>query len=541
MFFYSAWIQKRRAQRKLMEEAETRKLMEEAETRKLMEEAETRKLMEEAETRKLMEEANTRKLMKEAEVCKERDHQQAQALLVTLYKLQDAIGPLIATQVYNSHFCPLISRLPEELLLCIFDFLRDDVVALHCLRSVSRTFRRILNRGSIIWRDEWYRPDSSPISGDAFYLHDVYNRRFRRLLQRDGRCNNCRSWNDAHSDSVSEDCKIIQTDVLSDDAVPGYPRCDVICCFACESNVLCCHACDFYAHDLSQFSFSERHKSVRQCLGQQGSVQLCEHKQITWAIIKSHIEKWRQGFKGSLSDLKGFEDQWQRCLESFNIECHDPSHDMRCTASEAPTWPRARLSLNSSTVVLSLQWRPHSRIDALSLAADGRIPITELTTLFQTLRTQGPVDSLCSPCRPGALPEMALLSPSSTLGRFIYYMKGEDDGTGPPPSIPPLPSKSRLSWMRHHGSGTNGRQLDITLHYPTGVSGIGLSSQCLVAAYKKDIKICGSTVMLIPDWIEPTHDWLNAMDTRTYSHPHASHVRPQCEDMACFNYYQRRK
>ncbi|EDU43993.1 predicted protein [Pyrenophora tritici-repentis Pt-1C-BFP] len=283
---------------------------------KMLREAKTQKLTEEVEAPKLIEEA-------EAKAHKERDHQQARALLVTLHKLQGTMGPLIAVQVYNSHFCPLVSRLRDELLLCIFDFLCDDVVALHCLRSVSRTFRRILNRRSIIWRDEWYRPCSSPISGDAFYLRDIYSQRFRRLLQRDGRCNDCRRWNDAHSSLFSEDCKLSHSDGqwTSANFAP-------INCF-----------------------------------------------NITWANIEAHMEKWRQSFEGPLWDWQGIRDQWQRCFDNFNIKCHDPSNDTCCTTSEAPTWPQARLKMSTFKsdffVVLNLQWRPHSRIDALALTADG--------------------------------------------------------------------------------------------------------------------------------------------------------------------------
>jgi len=89
MFFYLKWIQKRREQRKLLDEAEARK---------------------------------------------ERDHQQTRALHVILNKTQGTIGPLMAPQIFNSRLCPLIDQLPEELFLYIFDFLCDDVVALHCLR-----------------------------------------------------------------------------------------------------------------------------------------------------------------------------------------------------------------------------------------------------------------------------------------------------------------------------------------------------------------------------------------------------------------------
>src|SRR5262245_39652516 len=134
-----------------------------------------------------------RQLIKEIEACEterriqreRRDNQQAQALLLALYELQRVMDPLVAVQVYNSCYCPLISRLPEELLLCIIDFLSDDVVALQCLRIVSRTFLHLLDRRSAVWRDEWYRDTWTSTRGNAFCLHNALRLRFRRLLQRD--------------------------------------------------------------------------------------------------------------------------------------------------------------------------------------------------------------------------------------------------------------------------------------------------------------------------------------------------------------------
>ena len=84
-----------------------------------------------------------------------RDDQQAQALLFAQYELQCTMDPLIAAKVYNSRFCPLISKLPEELILCILEFLSDDAVALHCAPIVSRMFLRLLDRHSALWRDSW--------------------------------------------------------------------------------------------------------------------------------------------------------------------------------------------------------------------------------------------------------------------------------------------------------------------------------------------------------------------------------------------------
>lgn len=71
---------------------------------------------------------------------KERNNQQAQELLAALHNLQYTMDPLISAKVYNIRFRPLTSRLPDELLLCVLDFLSDDVVTLSCLRIVSRIF-----------------------------------------------------------------------------------------------------------------------------------------------------------------------------------------------------------------------------------------------------------------------------------------------------------------------------------------------------------------------------------------------------------------
>lgn len=54
----------------------------------------------------------------------------AQALLIILGQLQRTMDPLVAAQVYDYGLCPFLSRLPEELFLCTFDFLLDDPPAL---------------------------------------------------------------------------------------------------------------------------------------------------------------------------------------------------------------------------------------------------------------------------------------------------------------------------------------------------------------------------------------------------------------------------
>jgi len=433
------------------------------------------------------------------------------------------MDPLVAAQVYNNRFCPLVSRLPEELLLCILDCLSNDVVTLLCLRVVSRVFLRLLKNQPVPWLQSF-----TPQTFDL-------RLQFRRLLSKDGRCDHCRRWNESSKYQLFDDCKFQQKSRQSPDGTFDpllYAR---LYCYACHS-----------FHDICQFSSTYQRSSgpqpQRRCLGQQGSVQLCAHIQITWASIQSHIVGWRQ------QQCEGVD--WRACLDSFSIECHDVSHDTRCTASETPTWPRARLGTSccdSDSVVLNLEWTPHNRMDGLALTADGRIPAPELRVLFRRLRSLGPADTLCPVTRHNALPEMALFRPASYAGQLVYHKMGEDDEIrSPPVSYPRLLSGSSLMSFDGHGIGHNGKRLDIRSHYlkdvPRDVLGTGISSQCLIINYEKDIMICKTTALTDPAIkIIPTDHWLHAMDTQTYPHPQATHIRPQCREIACVNYYRRRQ
>lgn len=534
MFGLLRWILTWPRRRQLLNETKVRKEPLLNETN-----ASEERILKEAKAReeRILNETNARedRFLKQTQACEAEmrmlwdkiDRQQAQALRLDLRELQRTMDPLIAAQAYNNRVCPL-TRLPEELLLNIIDFLADDPVTLHCLQIVSAIFLRLLGRKSVIWKGAWYW--SSYDRGQARHLrNDPLRLRYIRLLQRDGRCDNCRRWNDAHMRSSYSGCQFKQI----------------------KRHTLHCHSCGSL-HDISQFSHHYQlpgeHRGERQCLGQQGSVQLCEHVQITWASIKARIDAWRQQQRGG----QGSRDQQvEACLGSFNIECHDASYDTCCTASEAPTWPLARLAigLDRRSVRLILEWTPHSRIDALALTADGRIPAPELRALFQRLRRLGPVDTLYSSGRPGALPEMALFSASKCLGPFVYYKRGEDDNTPPPlESFPPLPSEPWLlqsccqDLSRRYNYGENGRMMNIGPHYPRDAGGIGIDRQCLAVTYAKDVKVCEMEDMRNPASILiPTHDWLHAMDTSTYPHPQSSHIRPQCRDETCTNYYQRRK
>lgn len=116
---------------------------------------------------------------------------------------------------------------------------------------------------------------------------------------------------------------------------------------------------------------------------------------------------------------------------------------------QAPTWPRARLHYGTrGIVVLNLEWKPHSRIDELALTVHGRIPAPELRALFQRLRRLGPANTLYPSGCPGALPEMACFSLSSSLEPYVDYKTGEDNNIPPPllASFSPMSSDRWLLW-----------------------------------------------------------------------------------------------
>lgn len=514
MFLITLWIRKRREQRRILEERKKR----------------------------------------EAERQIQRDYEHGRTLQLTLHELQRTMDPLIASQAYNNRFCPL-TRLPEELLLKVVDFLRGDDVTLCCLRVTSRIFLRLLYRQR---QSAGFPFALRPSLRFHFALRPSLRFQFRRLLQRDGRCENCRRWNDAHVRSSHDPCKFRGSYLRDHPMFYGrefwYTEYGRPHCIACDTD-----------HDICQFPMAyeqppqAQHPSPRLCLGQQGSVQLCEHVHIAWASITTHIEDWRRQRQQQRGEVGGgAEDNWQACLDSFYIECHDPTHDTRCTASEAPTWPRARLGTSSGfwhhdpdIVVLFLEWKPHGRIDALMPTADGRIPAPELRALFRRFRRLGPADTLYPPGRPEALPEMACF----TLSFPMHYKMEEQEAkeiaentaTLPTSLPPPTSSEWELSFFYQSLTGRseigkNSRRLDIKPHYLRGAGDTSITSQCLTVSYQKAIMVCQTTALTDPGIkLVPSDHWLHAMDPRTYPHQQAKQFRPQCRDESCTNYYRKNK
>ncbi|KAI0135990.1 hypothetical protein F4776DRAFT_623863 [Hypoxylon sp. NC0597] len=446
------------------------------------------------------------------EQAKDEGHQEEKSqMLLTLRDLQRTMDPLIAAQVYNNHHNPLC-RLPEELLLHILHCLNGDVVSLHCLRRVSRIFRRLINEPDI-WKHM-----SLPLSARfTFYSEEPWHlptdawMQLKQYLRQDQTCDRCKLHCTAER-SASRNYYCDFSPLTGTDYT------------------LYCHACSSH-HDVLAFSLSnqDQDKRERRCLGRQGAVRLCEHIRIPWATIEAHINRWQQHSPGD----------WQACLDDFSIECHHPSHDTRCTAEEPQTWPRARLETDQddqNSVLLILEWKPHSGLDAFTLVPDGLAPVSELRTLFQKYR-KGPA-SILVPSYPAIpLPELLCFAP--TQCDCLHY----ETGIGKR-SIVACPwynprffrdKKRPLCSSGHrYFRYESGQKIRMAKHWPRGEC----NPVCLVTIYQQEILVCRKTD---GDKINPTHMWFHAMDPATYPRPTSLHDSPLCEEMSCMNYYRRLK
>ncbi|KAK3944757.1 hypothetical protein QBC46DRAFT_437390 [Diplogelasinospora grovesii] len=463
-----------------------------------------------------------------------REREQQLRMLLTLRDLERTMDPLIAAQVYNKKHSP-IGQLPEELLLQILHHLGDDTLTLYCLRRVSRTFRRLINLPDI-WEPVLIRLQLlreccyslGCITEHESMLPGIHIHLAQRL-QKDGMCDRCISWCD----------------------VPGGPGSRLTCQFRSLDSGgvrLRCDACGS-EQDVQAFPSSDQQPDKlgeRRCLACQGAVQLCEHVHICWATVEAHIADWQQRRPGD----------WQGCFDHFDvIECHDPSHDTRCTADEAPTWPRARLraaGFDPKLVVLNLEWEPHSGLDIFTFLPGGRVPAPELRALFRRYRQEGQPAGVLLPSYPSnPLPEMTCFDPNKCL--CLHYEMG-DNGKKPLPSAAASakdPSGQHIGKFVHdeeevkcgalhyhgrrYGRGRNGAEVSMIRHWPRG--NYKREWGCLKTKYQRDVLVCKKTDS--DKKLTPTHEWLHAMDPDTYPRPHDGYTLPLCKDKGCMNYYKR--
>ncbi|KAL7936005.1 hypothetical protein V8C35DRAFT_333198 [Trichoderma chlorosporum] len=421
----------------------------------------------------------------------------------TLSDLQLTMDPLLAAQIYNDNHSPLC-RLPDELLLRILHCLGHDILSIYCLRRVSRSFRRLVNEPDI-WK-YMLLPLSQrfwPRSESPWNLPPEQRKQLRQRLQRDNMCPKCKLWCDVPVKGwfkqISQALNLAQ--------LGRYRTYGGHCKFGFEPWDNARPQCSVCNNQGAQETFSSSSRNHhdeggQRCLGCQGAVQLCEHINIYWATIEAHITDWQRRRPGD----------WQACFDDFSVECQDPSHDTRCTAEEAPTWPRARLQfaeLCPDLVILLLEWKPHSGLDTFTPTADGRALASEMRALFRKYR-QGPADILFPSYPSNPLPEMACFGPATC--NCLRYDNGVDEGPSAVdrPKIAsflhkdwPFGCRAHHYYSRDHGSGRNGQQVQMSEHWPT-------------STYR--------------DKVKPTHPWFHAMNPDTYSRPIAGHELPLCKD-----------
>ena len=450
---------------------------------------------------------------------------------------EPTIDPFVAAQLHNIKKCRL-TRLPQELLLCILEHIGDDAVTLRCLRRVSRIFRRLIYDNVLwerikvpdwCWSSQFMTETTSRLSEDEEKL-------LKQHLQSDGMCKNCRLWCDVPATGWL--ASLIQTvNLATTRQVSGYE-----CKFQSKGPRLLCNGCGTRQ---STQNFADYEKDPfnpgRRCLGRQGAVQLCEHVHILWEDIENHFAEWERRIPGEW----GLRDWWA-CLEDFFIECHDPSHDRRCTAEESPTWPRASLRTGNkkrNAVLLSLEWSPHSGMGVFTRNADGRARAEDLRRLFRKFR-RGTAEILFPSHRTNHLPEMACFK-SDKCDCLYYNTEGIEMSESEKGSRHGL-----LAWFRanypflaeseHVHSTFRGYSdlwiegVSMTTHWPTHSD-----SSCLITTYERKFFVFNREDQGTKK-MNPGHAWFHAMDPESYPRPEGLEL-PFCNRKNCMNYFRRPK
>jgi hypothetical protein len=356
-------------------------------------------------------------------------------MVLILRDLQRTIDPLIAAQVYNNNYSPLI-WLPNELLLYILHCLGDDIVTLLCLQRVSRIFWHLIEELDI-WKYLLTAPLNTFTVCHLWHLPREVRKQFQQRLYRDGMCNKCKLWCIVHIRGWEQRSRATYQCQFKNLDIRLRPYCIAYSSF----------------HEELEFS-------KQQCLGRQGAVQLCRHVHISWATIEAHIANWQPHNPRD----------WQACLNHFNIKCYDLSHDTRCSAEESPTWSQACLQnskYSDNLVVLNSEWKLHSGLNAFTPTPGGQALASELRVLFSRYQ-QGAASTIFFSYPSNPLPEMACFP--STIGcNCLSYERGE-------PSVAnslkyPTFSSDRVSGFRRihscnrgYGYGYNLDMVDLEKH-----------------------------------------------------------------------------
>jgi hypothetical protein len=206
-------------------------------------------------------------------------------------------------------------------------------------------------------------------------------------------------------------------------------------------------------------------------------------------------------------------------------------------------------------VVLVLDWSAHSGdTDALTWTSTGRPFASDMRTLFQRYRQQGPADALVPMHSLSSLPEMVCFDPNKC--RCLHYHTGDSredlDAPGAadgarqhsklflPDDCPAHQHRPSASYTRTNPGlwWTFERTIRMRQHWPRGT----LAAPCLVTTYRCTVNICDKGIWTSTSSFKshPTHGWFHALDPDTFPRP-PGHSLPLCKDMGCMNYYKRPK
>lgn len=296
----------------------------------------------------------------------------------------EIMDPLMAAASHNST-CSAFCKLPDEMLLCIMQYVALDPLSLQCLRRASRVFLRIysspefgythnstdLTKGGY-QSDHWRKPSND-------YWPNTIKSTLPTRLHKDLNefCNDCRA---ARMDPAWEDrVRRLMTETLH--------------CNGCRQR-----------HPRVLFSAQERPKvSQRICIGREGYVRLCSHKIITWNDISSKASQLARVDWDLGPEMELFE-----CSHDSHISSH---HDSKAAVIQSAKGPRPHAYLkgiHNHRICLRLHWQGHLLVED---------PGTQSTTpanLRQQLERlrQGAAEFIAPEMAPGRLLEMNCFDPN---------------------------------------------------------------------------------------------------------------------------------
>jgi hypothetical protein len=409
--------------------------------------------------------------------------------------LDPITDPLVAAVLHNRRHIP-IGRLPEELILCIMDYLTRDIHIGLCLGKVSRQFRRLVIRpipGNHILG--WNYANELEVGGmqvEYGLLKLGYPEVHKEVLsgtRRDQLCDTCLVL------SIPNSTAGVVTPLL----------CEQLCKFNLwETDEVYCAGCRCN-HPEGAFSMQGRER--QSCIGREGFARVCQHKQVSWSQIEHLVEQAMAHDNG----VVGFEEYYEH-----------PSH--RACPSSTPPHFQSEWRVGESAqeiaqgesvpIYLHIRWESHSRVSEANLDDRGRLRAPFLRSLFQdtAIVRQPPL---------GTESYMGMSCFSHFLCRCVHYETGNDL------------ERSGVSAVKETVEDTNATGFKCCLRkypYIHGVSNDRLCHEsmtvrlcaetpsvtqdhCIVVKYYRRILIHrlekGSQIAST----NPTHEWLHALDT----------------------------